>query len=1237
MNRWRKRIAAVLTAVLLISLVPISAFSVEMATVPQDEQEESPSPASLLPLREYKATTVNLEGYFQDELKTFPADEFIQKVNENCTYQIDEDASTIIWTKSDDEYYSSFDNPDENSFNGVYAKLEPGGTIDLSVEDAYSSQVYIQLIVGDGLQTTAGNVRIIVPVKISRTDDLFDFEVRKDDGNRTELPVYDYYYNATSPTHYCQIELKNSENRLEAGDKTYLGVYFKNPDKWSEVSVKAYEGCYDTLEEFKAAAEQEIAGFWQDDIAESGGLLRDYTDPDNMPEVTLAFTRNGNVVAVVPMSIYMYVSSPYLEVDIKQKDDPDGHSLSPYQSRSQSYVEGIENLTFTLRAGNKANAQYRVSCSYTDYSSEEYENDPLGVNEIKAAYEGVYDTEQAASGKQDIKDQLFSTGGYLTDGLDGGKSFTIFFNDGHSEKFRIIVVEGSGEPRAPDPLSEDTYFRINGAELGTLAESEGEAKAYVMPYTDDSYYFNGFQTVFITDGNGEPVEDGTIIRPTFVPIPNVKNYAREFEKGFSQMESADLQESGANEFEFENGKVILYSAGSESGRRLKNYWVTFLTPQEEAKLFVNGINGGNKPDNGEYIREVFLTQEFGYHHDVFLANIGKQDLTGVTVTLDDAQNVKLDSYWSLENSTISGFNSVDDTTQVGQLSNFTKVRLVPDGEGEIKGTLVIKAGSDTVRIKLSGTAQLPKILTTDIIPGVLYVPYYSLIQTTNMYGGSSSNSVNVEFTAEGSLPPGVELKPNGELYGVPTQTGSFNFTAIASVDGNEVDRKDFTLVIDPNEDAPVWTYDETYGGDENYKIEIAIPDEDNTTVHDGGLNTNTDGLAWSNETRIFKSMGQYGYFVDLWLDGEKLVRGTDYEAESGSTVMTIRTQTLTHRGNGVHTLAAEFREGSSTIGTVRRAAENYYLNSIGVNPTPPNNSGGSGGSGGSGSSSRQYNVNSPSQTSGGSVSTDLQKAKRGERVTVTVDPEAGYYLESLQVYDKDGNPLELTKVGENQYSFVMPAGDVVIEPVFAQMEIDPATGLPFFDVRSDDWFYPYVKKAYDLGLMVGTSENTFSPDATSLRGMFVTVLYQIAGRPAPAGTVSFTDVTPDLYYANAVAWAAENGFIAGYEDGRFGGDDPVTREQIVAILMLYAKSLGYDVSASADVLASYQDAGDISGYAMDAMRWGVSVGLIGGKGDGILDPAGIATRKELATLFTNFCDLIGYGVDQTNGGTVANP
>ena len=277
--------------------------------------------------------------------------------------------------------------------------------------------------------------------------------------------------------------------------------------------------------------------------------------------------------------------------------------------------------------------------------------------------------------------------------------------------------------------------------------------------------------------------------------------------------------------------------------------------------------------------------------------------------------------------------------------------------------------------------------------------------------------------------------------------------------------------------------------------------------------------------------------------------------------------------------------------------------------------------GSSSSGSTRYTV-SVEDTDNGSVKVSPTRASKGSTVTVTVKPDEGYELDELTVTDKNGDRIKLTDKGDGKYTFQMPASKVTVEAVFTAVEVEPE-GLPFTDVMSGDWFYDAVAYVYNKGMMEGTTDTTFAPTMNLTRSMIAQVLYNLEERPEAPGAAGFTDVAAGAWYADAVNWAAARGIVKGYDTGAFGPEDSVTREQLAAILYRYAQAKGYDTTQGGMAVREFSDSASISDWAQEAMAWAVNAQVLSGKGNGVLDPQGTATRAEVAQMLMNFVEHVG--------------
>lgn len=220
-----------------------------------------------------------------------------------------------------------------------------------------------------------------------------------------------------------------------------------------------------------------------------------------------------------------------------------------------------------------------------------------------------------------------------------------------------------------------------------------------------------------------------------------------------------------------------------------------------------------------------------------------------------------------------------------------------------------------------------------------------------------------------------------------------------------------------------------------------------------------------------------------------------------------------------------------------------------VTVTNPSNSGSSSGGGG-GSSTPRYAVTVPDKTENGSLSVSSKNAKKGSDVTITATPDKGYEVDEIVAKDANGNKLTLKDNGDGTYTFTMPASKVTIEATFAEKQADEpvAPEKLFADVSADDYYYEAVKWASENGVTGGIGENLFGAKLPCTRAQIVTFLWRAAGSPEPKGMSGFVDVSADAYYAKAVAWAVEQGIVSGTSATTFSPDAVCTRAQSVAFL-----------------------------------------------------------------------------------------
>ena len=270
--------------------------------------------------------------------------------------------------------------------------------------------------------------------------------------------------------------------------------------------------------------------------------------------------------------------------------------------------------------------------------------------------------------------------------------------------------------------------------------------------------------------------------------------------------------------------------------------------------------------------------------------------------------------------------------------------------------------------------------------------------------------------------------------------------------------------------------------------------------------------------------------------------------------------------------------------------------------------GGSGGStsGGSSSSDRDssdpsYAVGIPDKTENGSVSVSPKNASQGDRVTVTVKPDAGYELDSLKVFDKNGKELELTDKGDGKFTFIMPAGKVEVKAAFTE----EAKISPFRDVPTDAYYYEAVKWAQKKGITGGIGDGLFGSNQPCTRAQIVTFLWRAAGSPVVNYAMDLADVSSDAYYAEAVRWALSRGITTGTADGKFSPNAPCIRAQSMTFLFRASKASADGAPAFGDVAAD--------AYYAEAVKWATDNGITNGTTSSTFSPGRGCTRAQIVT------------------------
>ena len=327
------------------------------------------------------------------------------------------------------------------------------------------------------------------------------------------------------------------------------------------------------------------------------------------------------------------------------------------------------------------------------------------------------------------------------------------------------------------------------------------------------------------------------------------------------------------------------------------------------------------------------------------------------------------------------------------------------------------------------------------------------------------------------------------------------------------------------------------------------------------------------------------------------------DAPASTTVIFSSSEKVTINGEeqstGVGSVQVPIPTGSSTI-TVTMGEKTYHLHLT--------RSGGGGGE-------RTY---PPTilETEHGTVTVDPTHPRQGDPVTITAQPDEGYGVGEITVTRPDGSQVELTENSDGTWGFPQPGESVTIAVTFRcdGGELCPSAHLT--DVELNAWYHEAVDYVVEHGIMAGVSATAFQPNGSLTRGQVVQILHNLEGKPEETAEAPFTD-TAGHWALEAIAWAAQNNVVAGYDDGTFGPEKLVTREEFAQMMYNYAKFKGYDLTAGGD-LTQFPDAGAISDWAETALSWANGKGLINGHDNGTIDPQGNTTRAQAASIMKNF-------------------
>ena len=697
--------------------------------------------------------------------------------------------------------------------------------------------------------------------------------------------------------------------------------------------------------------------------------------------------------------------------------------------------------------------------------------------------------------------------------------------------------------------------------------------------------------------------------------------------------------------------------------------------QKSASLTVDGgsLTATGMSEYGAGIRYTFGSSSFGSGkpsltvsgNTIVRANGGIANNSSTSIQYGTGNEENGGIVFDGNEGTVYGSVTLQENLEIGEGESLT---IPEDSSLDMGGhTITVENGGKLEGSPIgNGTVKIaPTITTTESLPDGEVGTVYSQTLTAT---GDPTITWNV---TSGTLPAGLTLDTNtGTISGTPTTANTYSFTVTAT-NASGSDSKEYTIQIaaksdttpptltagtvnrSSDKDATV-TFNSNEAGTYFYNVVDSGASEptDITSGTSYNLNSDTNTITLTDLTAGAKDIyivakdaaGNQSATLEIEIptyvepvysisaDTTALDFGSAYTSYTQPAAKTV---TITNDGNQqvtvtlptandfVITAGTGFTNGSAAIepdGTATFTVQPKAGLSVG---TYSENITVSGSEGATVTIPAGFTVEQRDNTpyygitvndlANGTVTCYAKSAAKGAEVTLTVKPDVGYALDKLTVTDASGKTVDVTKVDEKTYTFVMPGRAVTVEAVFA-----PSTsGLPFTDVSAGDWFYGAVKFVYENGLMDGVGNNLFAPNATLNRAMAVTILYRLEGSPAVTTDAGFNDVAAGTWYTDAVNWAAANNIVNGVEGNNFDPTGSLTREQMATVLYRYAQYKGADVSASGDI-SGFADSANVSSWAADAVKWAVGSGLVNGVEGNALAPQGTSTRAQAATVLMRF-------------------
>ena len=524
------------------------------------------------------------------------------------------------------------------------------------------------------------------------------------------------------------------------------------------------------------------------------------------------------------------------------------------------------------------------------------------------------------------------------------------------------------------------------------------------------------------------------------------------------------------------------------------------------------------------------------------------------------------------------------------------------------GNVIIETCHDCGHVFGTATLTLPENLVYDGQAKAIDVTYSD---------SWKSDKLSVTYVQNGT-----EVEPvNAGTYNLKITVGGAEVSTTMTL---TIDKADFTVATE--------AYDGTYDGQ---------PHSVTVTAEGATVTYSEDGKNYSETNPAYTDAGEYTVYYKATKDNYNDVTGdlTVKIAQATPTItISADKETLTGGGDVVLTVITEPEEGTVDVScdkdvditlnkengtftaTLPNSSEKYtftatYVESTNyktasdtcdVTVTYQSTSSGGGG----GSRNNSYAVSTPKADNGSVTVNNGTTAKKGDTVTITVKPDAGYKIDKITVTDSKGNQITVTDKGNGKFSFTMPDSKVDVKATFVKSEVKPdqPSKTTFVDVPENSWYADAADFVAQRGLMSGIGENLFGGSQNTTRAMLMTILARMDGQDVTGGAT---------WYEKAMNWAKAN----GVSDGTMP-EVNITREQLATMLYSYAKLKGIDTTQGGMAVREFSDYDSISDWAGQSMTWAVNAGILSGRGNNTLAPTAGATRAEMAVMLQQFVKLM---------------